>query len=157
MQEIDYSIVSAVMSSVTAVVAIVAPIVSSIVATKSQERMKRNEIYAPRVYEALAEMSLRYSRLPRVSTATDNDAARTEYLEALDKLSEFMASCYTVMSLVPGETIHQQITELLTSFEGSPSPDRRQDKMLCQLLNDINEYLRTSKIKKQKQNTATQG
>ncbi|MBE6976244.1 MAG: hypothetical protein E7439_03485 [Ruminococcaceae bacterium] len=156
MQEIDYSVVSAVMSSVTAVIAIVAPIISSIVAAKSQERMKRNELYAPRVYDALAQMSLRYSLLPRISTATDSDAAHAEYLEALDRHSEFMASCYTVMSLVPGETIQEQITALLASFEGSLSPDRKQDKMFCQLMNDINEYLRTSKIKKQKQNTTTQ-
>lgn len=156
MQEIDYSVVSAVMSSATAVIAIVAPVISSIITVRSQERMKRNELYTPRVYNALAEMSLRYSQLPRYPTATDDEAMRAEYLEALNKHREFMAACYTVMSLIPGEGIQQQITDLLSSFEGSLSPNSSHDKMYCKLMNDINEYLRTSKIKKKKQKTAAQ-
>lgn len=156
MQGIDWSIVSTVISSVTAVIAIVAPVISSIITMKSQERMKKHELYTPRVYDALAEMSLKYSQLPRRSTATDRDAYHVEYLEALNKHQEFMASCYTVMSLIPGEGIQQQITDLLNSFEGSLSPSGNQDKMFCLLMNDINEYLRTSKIKKKEHKTGAQ-
>ena len=151
MQEIDWSVVSTVISSITAVIAIVAPVVSSVVTVKSQERMKKNELYTPRVYDALAEMSLKYSQLPRRSAATDVEAREAERLEALARISEFSAACYTVMSLIPGKEIQQQIMDLLASFDTSLSPNRNEDKMFCQLISDINEYLRTSKIKKPKQ------
>ena len=153
MPETDWSIVSTVMSCITAVVAVVAPVVSSIVSVKAQERMKKNEVYMPRVYDALAEVSLKYSRLIRKSTACDNEAMHAEYLEALNRYHEFAAACYTLMSLVPGEGIQQQIAELLACFDGSLSPYAKHDKMFYQLMNDINDYLRTSKIKKPKQQT----
>lgn len=153
MQEIDWPVVSTVVSSVTAVIAIVAPVATSILTIKAQERMKKMELYSPRVYDALAEMSLRYSRLIRGSASRSEEEWRTEYSEATNRLQEFRAASYTVMSLVPGKGIQKQILDLLNSFDHSLSPDKRQDEMFSQLMNDINEYMLTSKVKDKKQST----
>lgn len=151
MHKIDWSFVSTVISSITAMIAIAAPIITSSITIRSQERMKKNELYAPRVYDALADLSVKYSQIPRRSTATDVDSAKIEYLEVLERHGEFMAACYTVMSLIPGEGIQRQIMDLLSDLEHYPCPDDKHDKMFCRLMNDINEYLLTSKVKKPKQ------
>lgn len=150
MPDFDWSVFSSIMSSITAVVAIVAPVITSIITIKSQERMQKNELYLPKVYEALANMAKTYASLHRHSTASDDDGKNKEYLDALDRYHEFAAASYVVMSLLPGECIQQQISSLVRSLDTHCSPTRDEDTMFYQLMDDINDYLRTSKIKKEK-------
>ena len=156
MKEIDWSVLSTVMSSVIAVIAIVAPVISSAISTKSQERSKANEIYLPRVYDALEDMSIKYSLIPRNSTAYDENSIAVEYLETLDRIRDFRGSCYTLMSLIPCEGIQQQIVALLDTFDSSLSPTKNQDAIFCELMKDTTEYLRSSKVKKPKKHAKDQ-
>lgn len=154
MAKIDWSVISTIASTATALVAIVAPVVTSFLANKSQERMKKMEVYIPRVYDALAEMTEAYGNLTRIDTSHDEESYNKLYLLAVERCQEFEAACYKVMSLVPGENIQRHIAALLQDIGHSAlMPSSEHDKIFCQLISEVHQYLLTSKVKNKKQHT----
>lgn len=51
--------ITVIMTSVTALAAIVAPVITAIYSGKTQEQMKRTELYSPRVYDELFRQLMR--------------------------------------------------------------------------------------------------
>lgn len=144
MSEIDWSVVSAITSAVAAISAIVAPVITAVFTLRSQERMKKQELYSPRVYDALAEMSEAYSSLIRKDySGEDMD---TVYMRALEKFSHFTASCYKVMALIPDEDIHGKISKLLMDQQ-TVYPSVLHDAAFLEIMADINASLHSGKIK----------
>lgn len=155
MKNVDWSLVSAIISAVTALAAIIAPVVSAIYTVKSQARTKRMESYSARVYDALAELSRTYGALSRHSAYYDDDTEkqRQMYNLAVASAADFRAACYKVLSLVPGPVVQDKINHLLRHIGTNYfSPRRDDDRIYCELMDDINEYLLTLKVKKKKQN-----
>lgn len=150
MSQLDLSQISLILPGISTIVAIVAPVITSIWTIKSQEKMKKLEMYSPRVYDALAELSRTYSKLNRGNNAPNDDESQMAlYMAAQSHYYEFMASCYKVMSLVPGAEIHEHISVLLTDIrQFAYSPNRVHDDQFSQLVSEINEYILTLKIKK---------
>lgn len=141
--------ITVIMTSVTAVAAIVAPVITAIYSAKSQERMKRAELYSPRVYDALAEMSKAYSQLSRGDDITDDaESATKARKKATIAYYEFVGAAYKVMSLIPKESIQAQISQLLTELEQySYFPSERHDELFRHLMRDITKFLQRSRKK----------
>ena len=138
--------ITVIMTSVTALAAIVAPVITAIYSGKTQERMKRTELYSPRVYDALADMSKAYSQLSRGTDATD-DVTKV-HKNAMIVYYEFSCTAYKVMSLIPKEGIQNQISNLLTEIENySYFPSELHDELFRQLMRDITKFLQKSRKK----------
>ena len=148
MPAFDWSIVSAAMSAVTAIAAITAPVITSVSANRSQERIKKLELHAPLVYNALADMTKSFSAMLR-SNELDSTLEHSANLRvAKFQYETFRAATLTVLSLVPGEAIQQQASELLdairkTNFLVFPA----NDEQFLELLNSVNAYMLSLKEK----------
>lgn len=148
--EINWSLISTIVSAVTAIIAIVAPVITSIQATKSQERMKKMELFSPRVYDALAEMVKAYAELNHFDLPADGfDTQMILTKEASERCQIFSAASLKVMSLVPSAQVQKHISGLLADIGNttySPSPEH--DKIFFQLIADVNAYLLAPKSRK---------
>ena len=129
MSEIDWSVVSAITSAVAAISAIVAPVITAVFTLRSQERIKKQELYSPRVYDALAEMSEAYSSLIRKDCSGDDTDA--VYARGYERFGHFTASCYKVMALIPGAAF----------------PSVWHDTAFLEIMSDINASLHSGKLK----------
>lgn len=144
MSEIDWSVVSAITSAVAAISAIVAPVITAVFTLRSQERIKKQELYSPRVYDALAEMSEAYSSLIRKDYSGDDSNA--VYARGYERFGHFTASCYKVMALIPDEDIHSKISALLMDRQ-TAFPSAWHDTAFLEIMSDINASLHSGKLK----------
>ncbi|MBQ7001715.1 MAG: hypothetical protein IJN67_11850 [Oscillospiraceae bacterium] len=132
----DISLVTLVLTSLTALAAVIGPIISSIITIRSNERTKRFEIYSPQLYSAVRKFSDAYSRIPReAALKTYNEYGKTMLREkAVDAYQEFSSAAYEVISFIDDSDIHDQITNLLAELEkasfASPEYDHRFQKVM---------------------------
>lgn len=149
MSNFDWSQFSAIMSSVTAIVAIIAPVVTSRLTIKSQERVKKMELYNVRVYDALADMANAYASLDTRDTSFGDEAEqRRLYLLSVEKCSNFRSTCLKIMSLVPVSAVRCKINLLLQDIGVSIlSPTKEHDQIFYELIKDVNAYLLESRVK----------
>lgn len=144
MPEVDWSIISAIASSVTAIIAIIAPAITTVCTIRSQERIKKQELYSPRVYDALAEMSESFASLTRKDySGEDGDKV---YMCALEKFNCFSTACYKVLALIPDKDIHQKISRLLTDRQ-AVYPTPHHDALFIEIMADINAFLSMGKFR----------
>lgn len=133
-----------IISSLTTVTAIVTPAITTIYTAKSQERVKKAEMYSPRVYDALSDMAKAYSLLMRGEKLPEAESDRQPfYDQAINAYYNFSGTAYTVMALISDKNIQSKITNLITEIqEFSYFPNVLHDKLFCDLMNDITNYLR---------------
>lgn len=157
LSKIDWSLVSAIVSSATAIIAIAAPVLTSILASKSQVRIKKMELYNERVYDALADMSNAYAALDTRDTSFgDKNIQREQYLLAMKRCSEFKASCYKLLSLVPLKSVQGKIEHLLKDIGYSTlSPLKEHDQIFYDLAKEVNDYIHSEKSKSKKPKAST--
>ena len=148
MKEFDWSALLSALPSVTAIVAILVPAISSALASRSQERVKRAEMHAPHVYDALSEMTQAYSSLYRDGEQIYVENPYETMRATQARYEIFRTAAFQVLSLVPGLEIQQQISELLEAirkngFHVAPGYDTQ----FLALLNSVNAYMLSSKVK----------
>lgn len=103
------------------------------------------------MYNALADMTKSFSAMLR-SNELDSTLEHSDNLRvAKFQYETFRAATFTVLSLVPGEAIQQQASELLdtihkTSFLVFPANDAQ----FLELLNSVNAYMFSLKEKNKK-------
>ena len=117
------------MPTFTAVAAIVAPTISTAITVRSNERMKRAEIYAPRLYAAVQRLSETYAKFNRspIYSTTESPPQSVVETRAAAAYKEFSAAAYDVMALVADPDVHAQICDLLESLEKYPYVLSEQD------------------------------
>ena len=144
----DLATVSVALSSVTALAAVIVPGICTYFTIRSQMKIKKMELYAPRVYDALAEMSAAYSQLSRNTDPKFGEYKEPDYTEASQKFHHFMSSCYRVMSLVPDEHIGLMITDLLNLItQAGFSSTAFTDPKFYQIMEAISKFIRTRKLR----------
>ena len=150
--EINWSLISTIASTITAIIAIVAPVITSIFTAKSQERMKKMELFSPLIYDAVAELVKTYAELRQFVPPTEDSDAQYAFIEAATgRCNKFRAACFKVMSLVPTPQVQEHITNLLAEIGNTVlSPDSRHDQIFYQLIADVNAYHLGPKARKVK-------
>ena len=151
MPAFDWSILPTIASTVAAIAAIVAPVITSVSTNRSQERIKKLELHAPLVYNALADMTKSFSAMLRPNEL-DSTFEHSDNLRAAKfRYETFRAAALTVLSLVPGANIQQQTSELLdairsTNYLVQPANDAQ----FLEMLNSVNAYMLSLKGKNEK-------
>lgn len=148
----DISIISVILSSLTAFAAVIGQIISAVITVRSRERTKRYEIYAPKVYSTVQRLTAAYSSFPnRVEfTSAGNQERDTMTESACASFKELSASALELMSLLPDMDIHNQVIVLLESMDSVSYTSEEQDLMFHNLTLSISWKLASdvSKIKK---------
>lgn len=140
--------IAIILPSITAIAAIVVPALTSAHASKTQVRIKKYELYTPRVYDALSGMAEAYSLLVRGEMLPETESEREAvFAKASTAYYSFTKTAYTVMSLIPKKDVQSQITELISEISTCYCiPNLDHDKRFCELMNDITEYMRDLKM-----------
>lgn len=130
----DITIISLVLSSVTALAAVIGPIVSSAITVRSNERTKRFEQYAPQQYAAVQRFSNAYSDYPRSNELSARNRNREALLDSASyKYKELCAAAYGVMSFIASKEIHTQTIAFLESIQASELATPKEDAMFQEL------------------------
>lgn len=126
----DISVVTLILTSLTALAAVIGPIISSVITVKSNERVKRFEQYTPQLYAAVKRFTEAYSKFKRAMDYSGADKHRQEFLkgQAPEIYREFSAAAYDVISFVPNPEIHEMIIDLLSDLEYSWKVGTEEDK-----------------------------
>ena len=145
MENIDWSLISAIASSATAIAAVAAPVITNFFTLKHQERIKKLEVYSPRVFDAIEELTDAYSKL---SYFHEEGTSSTD---AYDKLQSdakaFSAICHRICALIPNKEIHAKATDLLADLEKRGYlTGQSSNKLFDQLIEMIAEHLRCTAI-----------
>lgn len=148
----DISVISLILSSVTAIVAVIGPIVSSVITLKSNESLKRLDLYSPRVYEAAQKFMMLYSKIPRYEDLEWK--TELEFSNACKKargpIKEFIAAGYEVASLMPNENIQQNLLSLISKMQYRSSADEDTDVLFYDVIKSIAPTLAPNKSKRKK-------
>lgn len=133
--KIDISVISLILSSITALAAVIGPVISSIINVRSNERTKRFELYSPQVFAAVRRFSDAYARIPRKRNFDSaNEYGRIALnQEFIDSLKEFTAAAYEVASFIPNNQIHDRITVLLTDLKDAKWATEEHDRKFQEL------------------------
>lgn len=130
---------SFILTSVTALAAVIGPVISSVINVRSNERTKKYEMYAPKLYTAVQKLTEAYAKFPRkVDFNKTNDLGRgrldNEYASAL---RVFCSAAYEIMSLLPSRELHEQIISFLAELEGKRCIGIEQDQKFQQLTESL--------------------
>ena len=131
--------ISLVLTSLTAIAAVLGPIISSVINVRSNERTKRDELYSPRVYEALQKLTEAFGKFPRYheyarASELGRIAIAKEYTAAY---KAFTSATYEIMSLLPNQDIHELSIALLADLDDLTCIVSDQDKQFQKLAKAI--------------------
>lgn len=142
-----------ILSSVTAIAAVIVPAITTAKTIKSNERMKRLELYSPRLFDAVKRMVDTYSQLKR-SDQLDNpngqELSESEKVESRILCSDFFAACCEVMSLIDNNQIQIKLSTLIDDLDSSPVIDSSSDYTFQQITAAIASEISGNKSKPEK-------
>lgn len=132
------------LTSITALAAVIGPVVSTCITVRSNERLRRDELYAPKLYSAISQVIVAFHRLHRkddfITYAGWDLDLRTK--STYESYTNFSVSCFELMSLLPDEGIRSQLTDLLSvigsaGFQVSPE----NEVAFNQIVSEISHFL----------------
>lgn len=126
----DTAIVSIIVSGATAIAALIAPAISANITVKSNERLKRFEIYAPQAFEAVQKLTESYAGFPRKSDYSGSSDYRQSELHTkfANNYRVFSSAAYDVMSFLCSPNVNRLLVELLKDLEGKRYTGEVQDR-----------------------------
>lgn len=106
------------LTSLTALAAVVCPAISTCVTVRSNERSRRTELHAPKVYESVSRMISAFHLLHRQGDHVSYSGwdQETRLRHSRECFSSFSVACFEVMALLSCENIRSQLTGLLSSL-----------------------------------------
>lgn len=133
---------------ITAIVAVLVPGIATIYTIKINARIKKYELYSPRVYDAVEKMAKAYSSLLHGEELPENERDQNVvYVNAAKAYYQFAETAYIVMSLIAEKIIQKQINKLLSELSNCYYiPNLDHDALFCKLMNDITTYTRKLKV-----------
>ena len=128
--------VISIVTQITAITALLTSAVTTVCTIRSQERIKKAEIYSPRLYEALANMAQAYSRLTRGDALSESEREhQSVYIRAASAYYEFSSAAYTVVAVISDKEIRSEITKLIAEIRDcSFIPNCLHDEMFCNIM-----------------------
>ena len=135
----DFEQLSLTLTTITAIAAILGPIISTIISIRSNRKLRKMEMYAPRIFQAVQKLSDAYSQFPRKA---DYEATSDIQRPGLVKKSAsahraLIAAAYELMSLIADDDIHAHVNVLIASLEGHKFATSEHDKKYQSLTSAI--------------------
>lgn len=103
------------LTSVTALAAVIGPVVSTCITIRSTERLRREELRAPKVYAAISQLINAFHGLHRQNDRVSHSGWDLEQhnKHIREAYTTFSVACFEVMSLMNNEEIRDNLSALL--------------------------------------------
>lgn len=131
----DFNLIPTILTGFTALAAIICPTISTIITVRSNEKTKRYEIYAPKVYSCVQRLTDAFSSYQDVDNyyGYGNDQRRATEKAAADAYRELSSSAYELMSLIPDAALHRQVFAFLAAMDGLPGVSDKEKQLFHDL------------------------
>lgn len=152
----DTTLLPTILASVSTLAAIICPTISAVITVRSNEKTKRYEIYAPKVYSCVQRMTAAFSSYQDVDiyNGYGNDQRRSAAKAASDSYRELSSSAYELMSLIPDAALHRQMFAFLAAMDGLPGVSDKEKQLFHELTLAISREL-ASHVSKTKPSVKT--
>ena len=131
----DTTLLPTILASVSTLAAIICPTISVVIAVRSNEKSKRYEIYAPKVYSCVQRLTTAFSAYQDLGNyyGYGNDQRRATEKAAADAYRDLSSSAYELMSLIPNAALHSQMSKFLDAMDGIPGVSDKEKQLFHDL------------------------
>lgn len=154
--QIEFADIALILSGFTALFAVVGPVVSTLFTNRSNERINREQIRYPRIYDAVKEMTITYNALQNHSEHIQgmNNASHKDVLDGyLGRANEFQllfskfsAASYLVISLIRNAHTQTAIVRLVDDIKARGLVPQQHNKQFCEIMRCISAELSQQKL-----------
>lgn len=152
----DTTLLPTILASVSTLAAIICPTISAVITVRSNEKSKRYEIYAPKVYSCVQRLTTAFSAYQDVDNyyGYGNDQRSATEKAAADAYRELSSSAYELMSLIPDAALHRKVSAFLDAMDGLPGVSDKEKQLFHELTLAISREL-ASHVSKTKPSVKT--